>query len=53
MADEHGCRRTRNAGHAMVLGEPKAPVTPTLGVARQIKRVAKGVGRVAAKRDGR
>jgi hypothetical protein len=36
-----------------MLGQPKAPVTPTLGMARQVERVPERVGRIASLRDGR
>jgi hypothetical protein len=37
----------------VMLGKPKAPIAPPLGVARQIKRVSEGVGRIASLCDGR
>jgi hypothetical protein len=37
----------------VLLGKQKTPIAPTLGVAGQIERVPKGVGRIASLRDGR
>ena len=48
MRDQDGRRGTRNARHAMVLGQPVTVVTPALRMLGQIKRMAKRLCRVAA-----
>jgi hypothetical protein len=37
----------------VMLGKPKTPIAPTLGVACQVERVPKGVGGIASLCDGR
>ena len=46
-------RGARDARHAVVLGEPEAPVAPALGVLRQVERVAQRARRVAVGGDRR
>src|SRR5258708_11833370 len=53
MANQHGGRRARDSWHPVMLGQPKTPIAPTLGVARQVERVLKGVGRIASLCDAR
>ena len=52
MGNEDGRGRAGNAGHAMVLRQPEAPVAKALGVARQVERVAEGLRGVAALCNG-
>ncbi len=40
VADHHRGRRARDAGHAVVLGQPVAAVAPALRVAREIEGIA-------------
>ena len=53
MSDDDRGRGAGDAGHAVMLGQPEALVAELLGVARQIQRVAKGLGGVAAFEDWR
>jgi hypothetical protein len=53
MANQHGGRRARDPRHPVMLGQPKTPIAPTLGAARQVERVLKGVGRIASVCNGR
>ena len=53
VADHDGCRRARDAGKVMMLREPEAMVTPSLGVLREIGRIAKRERGVAAVNDRR
>ena len=50
--DDRG-RGARDAGHAVMLGEPEAMVAPALGVAREVERVAERLRGVAALDDRR
>jgi hypothetical protein len=53
MADQHGGRRAGDSGHAVVFREPKASVSPTFGVSRQVERVSERLGGVAPECNGR
>src|SRR5471032_2880622 len=53
ITDQHGGRRARDSRHPVMLGQPKAPIAPTLRMARQVERITERVGRVAALRNGR
>lgn len=53
MPDQDSGRGAGNAGHAMMLGQPEALVTPAFPVPGKIKRVAKRLGSVAAFGDWR
>ena len=48
MGDHHRGRRTRDARHVVMLGEPVAVVAEALGMARQIERVLQRLGDIAA-----
>src|SRR5689334_1156503 len=50
---DHSCRRARDAGHVVMLGKPKAMITPCLHVAPQITAVVQGLGRRRPFIDGR
>ena len=52
MGHDHGGGGTGDAGHVVMFGEPVAAVAPILGVAREVERVGKGGGDVAAFGDG-
>ena len=39
MGDDDGGRRARDADRVVMLGQPEAPVPPTLGVLREVERV--------------
>jgi hypothetical protein len=53
VSDHHRRRRTRDAWHVVMLGEPEAVVAQLLGVACQLERIAKGARCVAAGDDWR
>jgi hypothetical protein len=53
VADHHRRRRAGNARHAVMLGQPVAPVAPFLRVLGQIERIAQRLRRVAANRHRR
>ena len=53
VADDDGRRGAGDSRHVVVLGEPIAREAPSLGVAREIERVAKGIGGRCAGDDRR
>jgi two-component system, LuxR family, response regulator FixJ len=48
IADHHRGRRTGNADHVVMLGEPEAAVSEALGMTRQVEGISQGVGRARA-----
>ena len=44
MADDDACRRTRDPGHVVMLGEPEPPVTPAFGVLCEFHGVPQRIG---------
>jgi len=53
MADHHCSRRTRDARHVVMLGQPVAVIAGPLGRTRQIDGRGKGIGGGLALGDGR
>ena len=53
VSDRNRGRSAGDAGHVVVLGEPKAAVAPTLGVAREVDGVGESARGVAPFDDGR
>ena len=48
LAYHHRCRRTGDAGHVVMLGQPVARVAPYFGVARQVHGIEQRLAGVVA-----
>src|SRR5690606_39777747 len=53
VGNRHGRRGTGDAGHVVMLREPKSPVTPPLRVLREVARIVQGLTGVTAVHEWR